>query len=122
MKRDQGFFSVCDPDFPNPKLVCRWIYSRRPGCSRSVQRPWLAQGMMATRVWCLLTTESGMGARPCPHLLKAPTNVLPLRLTACQFLHLGLLRSARIVTGLLRLLRFALLAGGALALLAFFFG
>ena len=63
-----------------------------------------------------------MGANPCPALLTAQANGLPFRLAACQLFHLALLRSARIVAGLLRLFRFALLAGGSLALLAFFFG
>ena len=47
---------------------------------------------------------------------------LPLRLAAGQLLDLGLFRSARIIAGLERLFRFTFLAGGALGLLAFFFG
>ena len=69
----------------------------------------------------LFTTESGMGANPCPALLTAQANGLPFRLAACQLFHLALFRSARVVAGLLRLLRFALLAGGSFALLTFFF-
>ena len=46
--------------------------------------------------------------------------VLPLRLAAGQFLELRLLRSARIIAGLERLVCLALLASGALRFLAFF--
>jgi len=63
-----------------------------------------------------------MDAGPCPTLFKPQTGCLPFRLTACQLFHLALLRSARVVAGLLRLFRFHLLAGGAFALLTFFFG
>jgi len=42
--------------------------------------------------------------------LTAQISGLPFRLTACQLFHLALLRSARVVAGLLRLFRFALLA------------
>ena len=46
---------------------------------------------------------------------------LPLRLTAGQFLDLGLFRSASVIAGLKRLFGLALLAGGAFGFLAFFF-
>src|SRR6266568_1063995 len=53
----------------------------------------------------------------------APTRVLllPLRLAAGQFLHLGLFRSAGIIAGLERIFRLTFLAGGAFDFLAFFF-
>src|SRR5277367_2625081 len=63
-----------------------------------------------------------MGADPCPALLTARASGLPFRLAACQLFHLALFRSARVIAGLLRLFRLALLAGGAFALLTFFFG
>jgi hypothetical protein len=63
-----------------------------------------------------------MGANPCPALLTAQANGLPFRLAAGQFFHLALLRSARVVAGLLWLFRFALLAGSSLALFTFFLG
>ena len=63
-----------------------------------------------------------MGAGPCPVVLTAEANRLPLRLTACQFLDLGLFRSAWIIAGLERLFRLAFLAGGAFGFLAFFLG
>jgi hypothetical protein len=70
-----------------------------------------------------LTKESGRGLHgPSPALLTAQANGLPFRLAACQLFHFALFRSARVVAGLLRLLRLALLAGGSLALLTFFFG
>jgi hypothetical protein len=47
-------------------------------------------------------------------------STLPLRLTASQFLDLRLFRSPRIITGLQRLVGFALLARGAFYFLAFF--
>jgi hypothetical protein len=55
-----------------------------------------------------------------PVVLTAQPNRLPFRLTARQLFHLRFFRSARIVAGLLRLFRFALLAGGSLALLPLF--
>jgi len=63
-----------------------------------------------------------MGLDPRPALLTAQANGLPFRLAARQLFHFALFRSAGVVAGLLRLFRLHLLAGGALALLAFFLG
>jgi len=78
--------------------------------------------MTATRVRCLLTAQLGHGqarSRSMPESFSA--RALPFGLAARQLLHLRLLRSARVVAGLLRLLRFRFLAGRSLALLPFFF-
>src|SRR5271156_1784697 len=81
--------------------------------------------MMVTRVFCLLTVDSlqssfreerGMGALAHARL---PGSDLPFCLTACQLFHLALLRSTRVIAGLLRLFRFDFLAGGSLGFLAF---
>jgi hypothetical protein len=63
-----------------------------------------------------------MGALAHARNFSAQVNGLPLRLTACQLFHLALLRSARVIAGLLRLFRFHLLTGGSLGFLALFFG
>src|SRR5208282_1487535 len=57
-------------------------------------------------------------ALPRPGTATAQASGLPFRLTACQLLHLALLRSARVIARLLRLFRLHLLAGGALGFFA----
>src|SRR5438445_1673764 len=71
-----------------------------------------------------LSPHSGSRAWALAHarrLLTAPANGLPFRLTAYQLFHLALLRSARVIAGLLRLFRFDLLTGGSLGFLTFVF-
>ena len=71
-----------------------------------------------------LSPHSGSRAWALAHarrLLTDPANGLPFRLTAYQLFHLALLRSARVIAGLLRFFRFDLLAGGPLGLLTFVF-
>ena len=134
----RGSSSACVPDPRSRRSACRSTCSRKAGCRRYGRccrkgARWLwvvTRGLISPE---RRTPHSAIGtdeATPPFAISKggslkctgANRCFLPLRLSASQFLDLRLLRTARIVAGLERLFRFALLARRAFGFLAFFFG
>src|SRR5258707_6931498 len=116
------------------------LLSRVAGCSESEislsmdlqQKAWLLEVRMTPSAGSVddwdkssLSPHSRSRAWTLAHsrrLLTALANRLPLRLAAYQPFHLALLRSARVIAGLLRFFRFDLLASSSLGFLTFVLG